>query len=81
MYITDRKLQEIPGLAELDDAGKLQALQDAERIYRHVRRNEFIDETELRAYGERNDLNPDRLNVALGLLQDTGRLMLIPVEQ
>lgn len=80
MFVTDRQIEQIPTLKDLNPGQRLEALADAERIYRYVRRNEFIDETDLRAYGERNGLNPDRMNTALAILEATDRLHNIPTE-
>lgn len=73
-YVTDTELARLPALENLDTQGRDQALTDAGRVYRYVGRNEWLTEDELRAYGERNDLPPDRLNRALTLLADAGKI-------
>lgn len=74
-WITRRTADKLPSLKDLNDQARAQLLTDADRIERHVRRNEFIDDAELRRYGERNDLPPDRLNPALAFLEQTGQLL------
>lgn len=76
-YLTDKHADTIGALDGLDQAGRAQALADAERVYNYVRRNENIDDDELRQYGERNELPPDRLNTALAVLTETGRLLAV----
>jgi len=73
-YVTDTELGRFPTLEALDPAQRDQALADASRVHRYIARNEWIAEEDLRAYGERNDLPPDRLNTALSLLADTGKI-------
>lgn len=76
-YITDKKAAELSSLPT-DAADREQVLVDAGRVLLYVRRNEFISEDELRAYGERNDLGPDRMNAALAFLRETGQLLVLP---
>lgn len=73
-YITDQQASEIPALAELPDSDRQTILADAARVHTYVQRNAWISDEDLRLYGERNDLPPDRLNAALALLCDTGQL-------
>lgn len=77
-YITDQHAADIPGLADLDPKDQRQVLADAGRVYTRVQRQPWITDTELREYGERNDLPPDRMNAALALLEQTNQLL--PVE-
>ena len=76
-FLTDRKAAEIPSLPG-DPLERDRLLSDASRVYRFVRQNEFIDEDELRRYGDRNDVDPDRMNAALTFLQETGQLVVLP---
>lgn len=77
-YLTDQKVAEIPCLQPLDDAGRLQVLADANVVYVQVRANEFVTDTDLRAWGEQNSLDPDRMNLALAFLDQTDQLTSIP---
>lgn len=77
-YVTDKALEEIPALQAQEPEQRAQTLADADAVYAYVRRNEWITEDRLRKWAERRDLNPDRLNVALELLAQTGRLTTIP---
>lgn len=74
-YLTAKQVTEIQTLQGLDEAARTELLADATRVERYVARNRFIEEEDLRQYGERNDLPPDRLNAALGFLTETGRLV------
>lgn len=74
-YITDTHAAEIPALASLDDAGRQEILADADRVHAYIARNAWIGDADLRAYGERNGLPPDRLTAALALLDQTGRVI------
>lgn len=76
-YITDQQAAKIPALADLDPAGQALVLADAARVYTRVRRDEWITRDDLATYGEQNDLPPDRLNAALELLTQTGRLLAV----
>lgn len=74
--MTDKQAEETPTLQESEDREQL--LADAGRVYRYVTRNKLIEEDDLRRYGERNDLSPDRLNAAINFLSETDQLILVP---
>jgi hypothetical protein len=74
-YISDEYVETVPELANIPREDLPGVLADAERVYKYVKQNEHITETDLRAYGERNDIPPDRMNQVLPVLTQTGRLV------
>ena len=79
LLVTDRELERV-FVGDLEPDGVRQVVDDAGRVYSYVRRNEWLDEGELRRYGERNGIGPDRMNRALRLLRETGKLSLVPLD-
>lgn len=73
LYIADSALADIPSLHGQDSTTIAQRVADAGRVLTYIRRNPWIDHDTLARYGERN-LDPDRLNAAIALLGETGRL-------
>lgn len=73
-----KALEEIPALQAQPPEQRAQTLADADAVYAYVRRNEWVTEEKLRVWAERREMSPDRLNVALELLAQTGRLTAIP---
>lgn len=74
-FFTAKQADEIQALQGLDEEARDALLADASRVENYVARNRGIEEGDLREYGERNDLPPDRLNAALAFLTETGRLV------
>lgn len=79
-YVTDKRLAEIPALANLDPDVMSNLLTDAAHIYGFLRRSEaqredWVPDDALRAWADRQGLSPERVNAALGLLQDDGRVV------
>jgi hypothetical protein len=79
-FITDQAVDQIAALQDVDAAGRRQAFDDADTVYRYLRRSEgqrsdAVPEDALRKWGEQNDLDPDRLNLALEVLRETGRVV------
>jgi hypothetical protein len=79
-FLTDQAVEQIAALQDADAASRLQAFEDADNVYQYLRRSEgqrsdAVPEDALRKWGERNDLGPDRLNLALEVLKETGRVV------
>lgn len=74
-YLTAARAEQYESLQGIDNDQKAQILADANRVERHISRNDFIDDDQLRRYGERNDLPPDRINAALAFLTEAGRIV------
>lgn len=79
-FITDQAVEQIATLEGLDAAVRAEAFADADKVYTYLRRSEgqrtdAVPEDALRKWGEQNDLDPDRLNRAIGVLKDTGRVV------
>lgn len=72
LYITDRQAEEIETFENAKDREQL--LSDAQRVYSYVARNQWITENDLREYGDRNGIDPDRMTQALGFLDEAGKL-------
>ena len=80
LFISDERLEAISALSGLTAEEKGAALADAESVYRYVRRSEgqrdgAVPEDAIREWGEGRDFDPDRLNRALAVLRETGRLV------
>jgi hypothetical protein len=81
-FITDQAVDQIAALQDVDAAGRQQAFDDADTVYHYLRRSEgqrsdAVPEDALRKWGEQNDLGPDRLNLALEVLRETGRVVAV----
>lgn len=74
-FWTDNDIAAIPSLTTADAATRSQAMSDAERVYQYVKKNPGIDEDKLRKYGERNEMPPERMTLALAVLHDTGQII------
>jgi hypothetical protein len=79
-FMTDQAVEQIAVLADADADTRTQALADADIVYRYLRRSEgqrgdAVPEDALRAWGEQNDIGPDRMNLALEVLKETGRVV------
>lgn len=74
--VTAAVVNRLPSMQGLDAAARRAIVADAERVFARVQAQPWVDETELRAWGEANSLPPDRLNASLALLRDTGRVVL-----
>lgn len=73
LFMTDKQVDDQDALREAEDPK--QVLEDANRVYNYLNRSGPLSEDELRKYGERNGLPPDRLNPALALLQANGQII------
>lgn len=79
-YITDQAVEQIAELQDVDAAGRVQAFADADAVYGYLRRSEGqrdggVPDDALRTWGESNDLDPDRMNLAIAVLRATGRVV------
>jgi hypothetical protein len=74
-FITADTLEGIESIKALSEEDRATVLVDAERVRKYVQRHPWIEEEELRRYGERNDLPPDRLNAALAFAIEAGQLV------
>jgi len=82
-FISDRRIAELPSLAQLEPAERQRKLALAQRVYQYLIRQEDSAElglTELvvRSYGERNDIGPDDMTAALDILRETGQVTALP---
>jgi hypothetical protein len=78
--MTDRAVDGIACLQDHDAAVRAQALVDADQVYLYLRRSEGqrqapVPEDALRAWAEQEDVDPDRLNLAIAVLTETGRVV------
>jgi hypothetical protein len=84
-FITDRAVDQIAALQDVPADDRVRTLADADRVYLYIRRSEGqrdgvlpgAPEEALRTWGEQNDLDPDRMNLALAILQETGRVVAV----
>jgi hypothetical protein len=81
-FITDQRASEIPSFAALDPAARQGALNDAEAVYRFLRQNEaqsskWTTENALRQWAATTGADDDRVNVAIEILVDSGRVLVV----
>lgn len=74
-YLTAARAAQYRSLQGIDEGQKAQILGDANRVERHVAHNDFIDDDDLRRWGEAHDLPPDRINAALRFLTEADRIV------
>jgi hypothetical protein len=73
-YLTDKQAQELESMRGLDPEARKQMADDAEVVYRWLESHKWGEEKDLRSHGEAIGIGPDRMNAALQLLVDTGRV-------
>lgn len=81
-FMTDQAVDQIAALADVDVETRQRAFEDADTVYGYLRRSEGqrdgpVPEQALRKWGEQNDLDPDRMNLALEVLKATDRVVTI----
>lgn len=74
-FLTAAAAAKLSSLQGLTPTARRERVADAERVFARVKDQPWVDETELRAWGEANSLPPDRLTNALALLRDTNRVV------
>lgn len=78
-YHTDASILDVfPAAATLTAAEIAETVQDITALYHQVAANPGISDADLRAWGEKQSIHPDRMTRALRLLQDSGKLFALP---
>jgi hypothetical protein len=72
-WITDVKANELALSVGIDRDEATRGLHDAEIVWHYIREHEWIEESDLRAWAETHGIDPDRMNIALSLLERAGR--------
>lgn len=75
-YLTADALAGIPSLADVPVDEQQLVLHDAAEILGYVAANQWTPDVDVRAEFERRDWGPDRFNRAIGVLRDTGKLLI-----
>jgi hypothetical protein len=73
-YLSDRELGRLSALEGLDGDARYKALADAGELYRYVTQNEWVARADLDLHFQAKSWSPDRLNLALALLEQAERL-------
>lgn len=76
-YITDQHANDIPALQGLTAKQQREVLGDADHVYEQVEAHPWIDDAGLRERGKSNGLTPERIDDAVSLLTQTGRLLVV----
>jgi len=77
-FVTDQTIAGLPVMQGLDETGRAEVVGDAAAVYAHVAANEWIDEAQLRRWGETVGVLPDRMNRALAFLDQSCQLARMP---
>lgn len=80
-YVTDEELRDAIGDAQIEPDRFGEVLDDARRIHRFVIEEPWLTEAKLRAKAEEEGLGPDRVNIALRVLESTGQLFAVSLTE
>lgn len=78
LYTDAAVLAAFPSAKNLTGPQLAQAAADVVAVYDYANAQPGITEPSLRAWGEGQSITPDRMTVALGLLNDAGKLFSLP---
>lgn len=74
-YVTAQKVAGIPTLADVTADQHRQVLDDASDLLGWITDNEWATDGAMRKAFEQRDWTTDRVNLALGVLRDTGHVL------
>lgn len=71
-FVTQERLEQIVGDVDPDNLGTI--LADSKKVFEKIDQEPWITEASLRSWAEGQDMDVDRLNAALNLLRQSGRV-------